>query len=302
MTTGSDAGWDNLDTSGVEVGDTNKVEEAASEVEAPKAEEAPKVEAAEESADGEATEESADGEENADEQPKKKSNKDYQIDRLKKEKAELARKAQETEERLAALEARLTPPENQVTSTSEELGPDHLDVDKYPLGILDPQFQRDSVAFEARRVINEQKQADLHRQQEEAHLEGLYNVVDTFVTKGTEIDPDYREKVVEAGFRGEWELGEPTFQAAAEADNGAQIMYELATNPEEAARVAALPPFKQLQYVAKRDLELSQASKPRIAPKAGEPPKHNARGTNSRVKDNPATDDLDDFGRQFDGL
>jgi hypothetical protein len=40
--------------------------------------------------------------------------------------------------------------------------------------------------------------------------------------------------------RGDWDLSQPTFEAAHEVDNGAQILYELSQDKKEAKRVARL--------------------------------------------------------------
>jgi len=123
----------------------------------------------------------------------------------------------------------------------------------------------------------------------------LLEKVDTLSAKGNELYDDFEEAVVEAGMRGDWKLQQPTFEACHDADNGAQILYELSQDPKEALRVSRLSPYQQLKFVQERDAEIGSGRKGRTKPKAGEPPKNTARGANSKVQVNPATDNLDDF-------
>lgn len=299
MTDLSDAAWEGFDevaATDVEVGSAAPQAEPAPANETAKVSE-PEIEENDVAEEGDEGDEGDDGGEA--EKPKKTA-KDHQIDRLKREKAEAKRKASEYEQRLAALEARLTPPEKEDIAQSDDGPPNPQDAEKYRLGTLDPRYIEDLATYKVEQTLKASAAADLQRQQEEQGQQALLTTLDSLTTKGTQLDPDFREKVVESGFRGEWDLSQATFEAAGEAEHGARILYDLSQDPAEATRVAQLSPFAQLQFVAKRDAEIAQAAKARTAPQAGEPPKHNTRGANSRIKDNPATDDLDDFARQFD--
>lgn len=185
---------------------------------------------------------------------------------------------------------------NQVSETS---APDPTDTDKYPLGHLDDRYIEDKLEWLAEKKAADRADAVLQRQQEQAQQQELLTKVDTLATRGSEIFDDFQEAVVEAGMKGEWSLDQPTFEAAFEADNGAQILYELSQDPKEAKRVASLSPFQQLKFVQARDAEISAGKQPRKVPKAGDPPQNLPRGTNSRTQINPATDDLDDFERAW---
>jgi hypothetical protein len=140
----------------------------------------------------------------------------------------------------------------------------------------------------------------LQRQQQTQQLQPLLEKVDDLTVRGTEIYDDFKESVVDAGMRGDWDLERHTFEAAAEAENGVQILYELAQDPKEASRVAKLSPYQQIKYVADKDAEISKSKTPRRIPKAGDPPKNTARGANSRTSINPATDNLDDFEKAWE--
>lgn len=254
--------------------------------------------------DGETGEEDQDDE--GDKKPKK-SNKDHQIERLKREKAEMARQLREREnsellKRLESLEKGLSPGNSSDNTPAEIPAPDPTDSEKYPLGHLDDRYIEDKLEWLAEKKAADRADAVLQRQRENERSavaaqaqEQLLGKVDDLATRASGTYDDFQETVVEAGMRGDWDLSQPTFEAAHEAENGVQILYELAQDKKEAARVAKLSPYQQLKFVQERDAELSKGKEPRRIPRAGEPPKNLPRGANSRVVINPATDDLDDF-------
>jgi hypothetical protein len=255
---------------------------------------------------GDEGDDAGDDAENRDENPKpKKSAKDFQIERLKREKAALADQLRERqnsslEEKVDRLEKLLqggNTGDNQDTGTS---APDPEDFEKYPLGHLDPAYIEDRIEYVADKKAAERADAVLQRQQQTQKLQPLLEKVDDLTVRGTEIYDDFKESVVDAGMRGDWDLERHTFEAAAEAENGVQILYELAQDPKEASRVAKLSPYQQIKYVADKDAEISKSKTPRRIPKAGDPPKNTARGANSRTSINPATDNLDDFEKAWE--
>jgi hypothetical protein len=307
----------------VEVGDSQAVEQPEEKptkkrapakpdpepVEADEQDEADEQEEADEQ-DEETDQDEAD--EQTDPKPKK-SSKDYQIERLKREKAEMARQLRENEQRMMQevlskvenLEKRLqgeNSGDNQNAGTPE---PDPSDFEKYPLGHLDPAYIEDRIQYVAERKAAERAEAALQRQQEidqQQYLEiqPLLEKVDELTTRGIEIYDDFKESVVDTGMRGDWDLDQPTFMAATKTTNGVQILYELAHNPEEASRVAKLSEEEQMEYVFLRNREIRLGKTPRRKPQAGEPPKNTARGANSRTSINPATDNLDDFEKAWE--
>ena len=254
-------------------------------------------------------------EENGGDDKKKPSAKESQINRLKREKAELARKLREAEASKAAeLAGRLENLENLlqggktgVKSDAGEPEPDPTDTDKYPLGHLDDRYIEDKLEWLSEKKATERADAVLQRQQESERIQAaeqqhreLLVKVDDLSTRGSDLYDDFQESVVEAGMRGDWDLSQATFEAAHDAENGAQILYDLAQDKEEAARVAKLSPYQQLKYVMDRDTEISKAKSGRKIPKAGDPPTHTARGANSRTQINGSTDNLDDFERAWE--
>ncbi len=305
----------------VEVGETNlasqKGEEGGDEEEKPKkpAPRAPKPAAKPDAADDAGDEEDDAGDDAGDEEdePKpKKTAAEHQIERLKREKRDLVRQLREggassdLSRRLENIESRLTDGKGGDTKTAGTPSPDPTDTAKYPLGHLDDRYIEDKLEWLADQKAAKQADTVLQRQQENernaainAHQEALLNQVDDLSTKGSELFEDFQESVVEAGMRGDYDLGQPTFEACVEAANGSQILYDLSQDTKEARRVAKLTPYQQLKYVNERDAEIGAGKKGRTKPKAGEPPKNVPRGANSKTQINPATDNLNDFEKAW---
>lgn len=255
----------------------------------------------------------SDGDEDKDGDNKpKKSARDHQIERLKREKAELARQLREASNtelarRLENLEKGLQDGNSGGNSNLGTPEPDPMDTEKYPLGHLDDRYIEDKLEWLAEKKAAERADAVLQRQQEneqnaavQRQQQELLEKVDDLATRGSDIYEDFQESVVESGMRGDWDLSQATFEAAHEADNGAQILYELSQDKKEATRVARLSPYQQMKFVQERDAEIGKGKTPRRIPRAGEPPKNTARGANSRTQINPATDNLDDFEKAWE--
>lgn len=284
--------------------------------EAPKQEAAKTAAADDDDADKGEDDDADKGEDDEDDKPKKTA-RDHQIERLKREKSDLNKRLRALEggTGTAALQAQITALENRLTGgkgdDSKSTGtaaPDPSDTEKYPLGHLDDRYIEDKLEWLAENKATKLADSALQRQQENernAAIEQaqgeLLGKVDALAEKGSELFDDFQETVVEAGMRGDWKLSQTTFEAAHDADNGAQILYDLANDPKEAARVAKLPPIQQLKYVLEKDAELGPPKgKARTKPQAGDPPKSQSRGANSTTKISPATDNLGDFEKAWE--
>lgn len=309
----------------VEVGDSNKADEDDGKAKKgggsggpPRERKAPATNTDDDQADdGDDDEDAGDGDDDNEdedgEQKPKKSAKDHQIERLKREKRDLQRQLRDggvntaISQRLENIESRLTDGKGGDNKTAGKPAPDPSDTAKYPLGHLDDRYIEDKLEWLADRKAAEQADSVLQRQQENErdsvirqHQVELLDKVDDLSAKGSELYDDFQEEVVEAGMRGDWKCQQATFEACHEVDNGAQILYELSQNPKEALRVSRLSPFQQMKFVQERDAEIGVTKKGRTKPKAGEPPKNLPRGANSKNQINPATDNLDDFAKAWD--
>ncbi len=265
----------------------------------------PEPEAADEEEDEELPE---DADEEEDDKPKAKAKASDRIRELNKRLRARERLLDSMSTRMEALEKRgLSISESESKFPGIGDAPDPSDEAKYPLGHLDDRYVQDAMRFEAKRAAAEMADAVLQRQQEgernqqaqRAH-EVLLEKVDDLSTRGSEQFDDFQEAVVEAGMRGDWRLDQPTFEAAHEAENGAQILYELSQDKKEAKRVAELSAYGQLKYVADRDAEIGKGKQPRRIPRAGEPPATQTRGANSRTRPSPYSDNLDTFSKAWE--
>jgi hypothetical protein len=154
------------------------------------------------------------------------------------------------------------------TQNAGKPAPDPSDTAKYPLGHLDDRYIEDKLEWLADEKAAKQAGSALQRQQEIERNEAarrqqsdILAKVDDLASKGADIADDFQEAVVESGMRGDWDLSQPTFEAAHEAEHGAQILYNLSQDPKEATRVAKLSPFQQLKYVQEKDAELAKGKK-----------------------------------------
>lgn len=247
------------------------------------------------------------GEIDEDDKPKKQRKPSERIRELTRKLRDRDRLLETALARLDRIEnSGLQPPADGGSQAAEKAAPDPSDTDKYPLGHLDDRYIEDKLDWLAEKKAAERADAVLQRQQEneqrqqaERQQQELLVKVDDLATRGTEAYDDFTESVVEAGMRGDWALDQPTFEAAHEAENGAQILYELSRDKAEAKRVANLTPYQQLKFVQARDAEISASKQPRRVPRAGTPPENTARGANSRMQISPATDNLDDFEKAW---
>ncbi len=302
----------------VEVGDSNKAPGDAEEGEAeaapkpkprkPAAAKTPVAEApAADAGEGDAEDVGeGDGEddEGGEEQPAPKPRKTAS-ERIR----ELNSRLRNAEREMATLKNGGLQPPNGGANSPNALGdaPDPTDLDKYPLGHLDDRYFEDRLQYGILKGIQDATAADRQREadsqsarQQHEEQEALMATVDDLTERGSEIYDDFQESVVEAGMRGDWELGRTTFEAAAEAENGIQILYELSQDKKEAARIAKLSNLGQLKFVQERDAEIGKKQAASKKPQAGAPPTTRTRGANSTTAISPSTDNLDDFEKAWE--
>lgn len=182
--------------------------------------------------------------------------------------------------------------------------PDPNDLKKYPLGSLDDRYIQDAIDFKAEEAAKKMVDSLLQRQeQSEAEVEAekqileLRSKADDVAAKGSEIHDDYEDVVVAAGLRGDYDLTQVTFEAAAEAEHGAQILYDLATDPKEAARVAKLSSYQQLKYVSEKNAEFAGKRSGKKIPGANPPPDTTPRGRSKRTTISADTTNFAEFER-----
>jgi hypothetical protein len=248
----------------------------------------------------------ADDEEEPVKKPKKTaSERIKELNRLLGEERRTNRALQQGyEARLERLEKGLPAQKTDDSKVVERIAPDPDDLEKYPLGRLDDRYIEDKMDYLSDLKIDKALGSVLQRQQEsdmQAEAERMAadakTKIATLSEKGEELYDDFVEVAVKAAFNEEYRLDEPTFFAINDAEHGAQILYNLAKDKAEAARVAGLTPYQQVKYVMDKDAEIAGKAKPRL-PKAGDPPKNVPKGTNARYSVAGDTDDMEAFGRE----
>lgn len=226
------------------------------------------------------------------------------IRELKKQRREERRELAELRQEIAALKnGGLPKGQEDGNSGDTSKAPDPNDAAKYPLGVLDDRYIEDKIEFVAGqksaqllngRLQSEREQAETARA--EAEAADLRGRVDKLTDIGADKFEDFEEKVLEAGLRGDWKLTKDTFVSASEQTHGAEILYNLASDKAEAARVASLPFHQQVAYVIEKNAEIAAAKPaPRNKPQAGAPPGKTPSGRSSSNPIRPDTDNLKDF-------
>lgn len=286
---------DSLDDVAAELYGTPKAEEAPVETPEPEAEAPEAPEAAElEEPVGETDEEEGDDTP----KPKKRTTND----RLKQKAAENARLAQELEALRAEIEGLKKPLTTDKPEAKADTGLEKPDPAKFQYGELDPNYMEALADYRADLKIAK-FQAELREQQEtERQQEAEKRASATLQETATRIEQagsskyaDFHELVVEGGQSGEYPLTKEMFELVAETgDVAPDILYHLASNPDEAAEVAKLPFAKQALWFGR--MEAKFTAPPTPAPKkttsAPPPPESFAKGAGAKAA--PKYDDLDD--------
>lgn len=267
----------------------------------------------EDGGDAAAAEAAAEGEKPA--EPKKKTAQERirEINaKLRATEARLESERKGWEARLERIEKGLPADKTDDTNADQAVAPDPTDLEKYPLGVLDDRYFEDRLKFETALQVKEQLGSLLQREQQldqqaesERIAQTLQAQAEALASKGAEIFDDYDEVVVKAAMAGEFDLAQPTFEACAEAEHGAEILHILASDKTEAARVAKLSPFQQANYVLGKNAEIAgtkpPAPKPNKIPGAETPPADTVRGAGARQAITPDTTDFAAFEAMANG-
>lgn len=267
--------------------------------------------------DDEDASEDEDEDASSDAKPQKKSRFQERIDEITAARKEAERREQAALDRIAALEAKLTPKDPEPTPTQKASDgpapPDPLAVDDsgesiYPLGEFDPQYivdlaefrvdqkiaQREQEAEQAKQAAKAQEaQAELEASWEKQVSSALERYPD-FSTKGDELgaifsdlDPNY---------------GQYLASTLMSMDNGADVLYHLANNPDEAKQIVASGAQRATVALGRLEAQFSKSgtpTPPRKTTSAPPPPPTNRGASAAKGRVAPDTDDLDAFAKDF---
>lgn len=244
--------------------------------------------------------------ENADETPKKGRSTAERIKKLTADMRGFQRQAAEVDALRKEIEA-LKAPKTLTETPKADIVPasEAPDPAKYQYGELDPQFMRDTARFEAKAELaayreDQRRESEQTQQREAAQRDAaaLRDKADSISKAGAAKFDDFDEVVVEAAKRGEYTLTKEMFELAAETDAPADVLYHLASNPEEAELVASLPFAKQALWFGRLQVKLTTPPPPKV-PKAPVPLATPVRGSGGRYTVPDDTDDLAAFERKF---
>ena len=292
-------------------------QEAAPETE-PEPVEEPEVEEETLEETEETEEEESETEEEAEKPEPKKSRFQERIDELVHKARESDREAAEYKSRLDAvlkkLEEQEAPKATPPQVKSEEPSAEDLDdtgEPKYPLGEFDPNYLRDLARFTVQRET-ELAREELRREREEQEVSKAQALLqEDWNAKLTEASenryPDLKERaqnLIDVFKDIDQGVGEFLAAQIMGMDKGIDVLYHLATNPEEARKIVAAGPEKALlafgRIEARYDLLAEEKTEKKLRVSAAPPPPERLNKGTSVSKDvAPDTDDLDAFEREF---
>lgn len=160
---------------------------------------------------------------------------------------------------------------------------------------------RDTAKYEAQALIaefqqNQRRESEESQRRSAAEREAaqLREKADSIGQAGAAKYEDFNETVVEAAQRGEYALTKEMFELASETSAAPDILYHLASNPEESIRVASLSPVQQALWFARQETRFAASATPpaRKITQASPPPASTPRGSGS--SSGVKLDDLDD--------
>jgi hypothetical protein len=219
------------------------------------------------------------GDEKPEEKPEEKPVNDVQkrIDDMTAELRETQR--QLAEERRQREEA--SKPKGEEETPQEDGPPNPED---YEFGKADDKFIADWSRWNADQRFDERQRAS----QAEAEIEALETGWKGAIEQPdvVELYPDFDDKVTKGADRKDWACSPTMAVLIKRSDVGAHVAYELATNPDESRRIAALSPNEQLLEIGRLEgrmsakVSASSVEQPatKKATQAPPPPEARARG------------------------
>lgn len=229
------------------------------------------------------------GEESDDDQKPKKSRAQERIDELTNQVRFKEREAQKLRDEVT----RLGGDPNAVGSTSEV--PEAPDASKYQYGEQDVDYIRDQAKYEAKmEVLESQAKAAFAAQAAELDTKWTKSQIEALKKY-----PDFDEVVVKGGAENKWPCPPVVAVAIKDSAVGADVAYHLASNPEEAQRLANLTPLEQAREFGRLEERLTAKAaraarrgekQPTRVTKAPPPPKRRTQGSGGKKSINLDTD------------
>lgn len=224
------------------------------------------------------------------------------------------RELREAQRRIAELEAKMAPaapaeptPLTPQPETAKDTASKAPNAENYRYGELDPQYMQDVADYRAdlriaafREELAKQNEATQQATAAQREAAALREKAEQVTQAGSSKYADFNEVVVQGAQNQEWTLTKEMFELAAETSVPADVLYHLASNPEEADRVAALPLAQQALWFGRMEAKLATPDTPPARKLTQAPePMASVRGSGSRATVPDDTDDLDAFSRKF---
>ena len=185
---------------------------------------------------------------------------------VQKSKAKAARKARrEAELELENRYLKQQPP-TQPTSQGEPKQDDYEDYG---------QFVKDLAVYQARQAFEAQQREAQQRQASEQQQRSREEARQRLLRQAANKYDDFEE----VAFDGNLPVSDTMAQAIGDSEMGADLLYYLGSNPDEADRIFNLPPARQMREIIKLESTLSATPKP-----TGTPPPIKPSGNAAKVE------------------
>lgn len=261
-----------------------------------------------------------DADEEVDDQPKKRNRAQERIEELNSKFREEERQRKALEDQIAELKARLDKKDDDSAPAEKPAetpglkapNPDEENEDgtlKYPLGEFDPAYIRDTMQHILKEEQIARERADKEKAENDrltAQLQELQSEWNTKLDTARERYPDFQEKgqrLVDSFAGIDEGYGEYLSTTLMSMEYGADVLYYLANNPEEAVEIVNSGPTRATIALGRLEAKLSgdttkTESRPKTS-KAPPPPPINKGSSAARIEIAPDTDDLDAFAVSF---
>ena len=259
------------------------------------------------------TDDDSEGDEKGEEKPEpkpKKSRAAERIEELNKKYRETERLVKELQEQLKVKNEDPAPKQEAEAKRPSPTDQNEDGTDKYPLGEFDPAYIRDDLKFDfdQERKAREAEAADRSKQSEvEAARAELQTEWNDKLGTAQERYPDFHEKGealqetlqdVDQGY------GEYLATTIMQMEFGPDVLYYLASNPDEARKIVDAGPLKATIALGRLESKFADASaeKQKARPKvsnAPTPPPTNKGSAVAQAEIPDDTDDLDAFAKKF---
>jgi hypothetical protein len=172
--------------------------------------------------------------------------------------------------------------------------------DDYDYGESDPKYIRAMIDHGVKRGLDTARQEMAQQQQLQAEERAWEAAQDAARSEY----PDFDEIVTEGAAEGRWVCTPEMAQVIRTSDAGGKLAYRLASNPEEARRIASLNPLSQARELGRLEASLSAkpaepAPQPVRTTNAPTPAQTQVRGKGGQFKPAADTDDFSAFEKTY---